>query len=349
MKRIAIAVAHFFHRYFLGFLLITYVFAYFFPSFGATIRTTSVGTFHGVDGSEIKVTISILLLALLLFNAGLGLKIRELKRLRHSAAMLVFGYMTNLILPFFLVLILGGLVTMWSETPERKGLIFGLSLLAALPIAGASAAWSEDAEGNMGLSLGLVLLSTLLSPITTPLILIGLSRILFPGHEPTLFTTALEGIGVFLILAVVIPSVVGIFANWLGRGRIYPKLKPYIKFTNFVNLLLLNYSNASVALPKLFTHLPWAFIALVCTLAGVLCILRFLSGWALGRITRAPQDERLSLLFGLGMNNNGSGLIFAAELFGGYLAVVLPVIVYTIVQQITAALIDRRVSRWETI
>ena len=52
-----------------------------------------------------------------------------------------------------------------------KRLVVGLALVASMPIAGSSTAWSQNANGNLALSLGLVLLSTLSSPVTTPLAL----------------------------------------------------------------------------------------------------------------------------------------------------------------------------------
>jgi BASS family bile acid:Na+ symporter len=40
-----------------------------------------------------------------------------------------------------------------------------------MPIAGASTAWAQNSNGNLALSLGLVLASTFLSPILTPVVL----------------------------------------------------------------------------------------------------------------------------------------------------------------------------------
>jgi BASS family bile acid:Na+ symporter len=44
-------------------------------------------------------------------------------------------------------------------------------LVASMPIAGSSTAWAQNAKGNLTVSLGLFLLSTTLSPVTTPLLL----------------------------------------------------------------------------------------------------------------------------------------------------------------------------------
>jgi predicted Na+-dependent transporter len=54
---------------------------------------------------------------------------------------------------------------------ETQNILVGLALVASMPIAGSSTAWSQHASGDLTISLGLVLLSTLTSPLTTPLIL----------------------------------------------------------------------------------------------------------------------------------------------------------------------------------
>ncbi len=57
---------------------------------------------------------------------------------------------------------------LWSEPIEAQHILVGLALVAAMPIAGGSTAWAQNANGNLALSLGLVLFSTILSPIITP-------------------------------------------------------------------------------------------------------------------------------------------------------------------------------------
>ena len=49
--------------------------------------------------------------------------------------------------------------------------LVALGLIAAMPIAGSATAWSQKSNGDLSLSLGLVLGSTLLSMWTTPLTL----------------------------------------------------------------------------------------------------------------------------------------------------------------------------------
>jgi hypothetical protein len=68
------------------------------------------------------------------------------------------------------VLILFQVLRYWHDAEEARVVIVGLVIVDAMPIAGSSVAWSQNSEGSVALSLELVVVSTLTSPVTTPLI-----------------------------------------------------------------------------------------------------------------------------------------------------------------------------------
>src|SRR2546430_1636219 len=78
---------------------------------------------------------------------------------------------------------------------------------------GSYADWAQQAEGSMSLSLGLVLLSTLLSPLTTPLALHALGRAADGNFAEPLNEVAASGAGLFLIVCVVLPSLLGVLTR----------------------------------------------------------------------------------------------------------------------------------------
>ncbi len=67
----------------------------------------------------------------------------------------------------------------------------------------------------------------------------------------------------------------------------------------------------------------------------------FGSGWYLAKLFKANRGQRLSLMFGLGMTNNGTGLVLAALTLANYPQVLFPIIVYNLVQHLAAGLVDR--------
>src|SRR3982750_1950723 len=81
------------HRRLLWLLLIAYAVATVLPGPGLRLREASWGSLH-LGGHDFKISILLLLLALLLFNAGLGMKLRY-----GTHKLLTVGLLANLLVP----------------------------------------------------------------------------------------------------------------------------------------------------------------------------------------------------------------------------------------------------------
>ena len=92
--------------------------------------------------------------------------------------MLADGLAANLFFPLLFIACLAGVLRLWADPGDITGLLVGLGVVAAMPVAGSATAWSKKADGDTALSLGLVLGSTLLGPLTTPAVLFGVSLLL---------------------------------------------------------------------------------------------------------------------------------------------------------------------------
>ena len=214
-----------------------------------------------------------------------------------------------------------------------------------MPIAGSSTAWAQNANGDMALGLGLVLISTFLSPLTTPVIF-GLVEQMATGE----FAQALgelkgSGTGTLLTVCVLLPSLQGMAARPVVEVERLARAKPVLKLATSVTLLLLNYSNASVSLPLAVAEPDWDFLAVTLAIVCGLCAVAFGAGWAVARLLRADAGQRASLMFGLGMNNNGTGLVLASLALAQYPRMLLPIIFYNVVQHLAAAVVHRLLSR----
>src|SRR5262249_29218734 len=132
---------------------------------------------------------------------------------------------------------------------ETQNILVGLALVAAMPVAGSSTAWSQNTNGNMSVSLLLVLATTFLSPLLTPLVLDTVGYLTTGDYSEDLHELAQGGTGMFLTICVIVPSASGIaFRSLLSKNHIVAA-KPYLKLINSAILLLLVYSNASISLP----------------------------------------------------------------------------------------------------
>ena len=95
MKEKIIILEKFISKNFLVFLVLSYILALLFPSFGQHIRNISVGKVFWFDGSTLSLTLPLLMLAFVLFNAGLGVKISEIKEIIKNPKLIILGLLAN--------------------------------------------------------------------------------------------------------------------------------------------------------------------------------------------------------------------------------------------------------------
>jgi BASS family bile acid:Na+ symporter len=328
------------HHHFLWLLVGAYSLAAWLPGPGEVIRK-----FQVVDaGQGLQVTLPMLLLGGLLFNGGLGAETRELAGVVKAPGPLLLGLVGNVLVPigFLFVLALG--LRLWPDWDEAQCLLVGLAIVAAMPVAGSSTAWSQNANGSAALSLGMVILSTVLSPLTTPLTLAVVEPL--TGGD---FAVALEelrdhGTGNFLFACVVVPSLGGMACRRLLGERVR-RVKPVIKMTNSVVLLVLCYANASSVLPQIAEQPDWDFLGLCLGAVLMLCVAAFAAGLMVAKLLRASDEQTRSLVFALGMSNNGTGIVLACSALATLPGAVLPVLIYNLAQHLVAGGVNRRLGR----
>jgi len=343
MRRLA-ALSHLVHDHFIWLLLGSYALAAVWPDLGLAIRNISFGEVT-VFREKTKFTLPVVMLAFLLLNAGLGVQARELKNLLRHPLALVAGLAANLLVPITYIFVVSQTMRLWHNPDEVQNILVGLALVASMPIAGSSTAWSQNANGNLALSLGLVLLSTFLSPVTTPVALHSVGWMAAGDYAEDLHELASGGAGGFLAVSVVVPSLLGVTVHAsTGEARV-SVVKPVLRLVNSIDLLLLNYSNASVSLPQTIADPDWDFLAVSLAIVVTLCFLAFAAGWLIARWLKTDLPQQVSLMFGLGMNNNGTGLVLASMALAGHPRVLLPIIFYNLVQHLLAGCVDWVLSR----
>src|SRR5262249_5145805 len=155
-----------------------------------------------------------------------------------------------LLIPIAFIVVVAQTMRLWHNPDETQNVLVGLALVASMPIAGSSTAWSQNANGNVALSLALVVFSTLFSPLTTPVALHSVGLFATGDYSEDLHKLASSGTGGFLILSVILPGLLGMAGRAVvGEARVASS-KSVLKLLNSINLLLLNYSNASLSLPQ---------------------------------------------------------------------------------------------------
>ena len=329
------SLSQFIHHHLLWFLIGAYTLSAIWPTAGLWIRHISFGDLQIVN-ETLHVSFLLLLLATLMFNAGLGVKSSHLRSLAKKTGVLSAGLTANLIIPMAYIYLVTLIMRLWYEPDEAQHILVGLALVAAMPIAGASTAWAQNSNGNLALSLGLVLASTLLSPVLTPVALYTFGEMVTEEYEQVIHTIAAYGSGAFLGLWIVLPSLLGLAVRFVVPEATLTAIMPFIKLINAVVLLLLNYSNGSVSLPQAVADRDYDFLAVTLAITAGLCITAFSAGYGLSRLFKVDDAERVSLMYGLGMNNNGTGLVLASLVLASYPQVMVPIIFYNIIQHLVA-------------
>lgn len=339
-----VRLRQFLHRWFLAFLVASYALAMFIPGPGLALRRVSVGTLH-LAGGHTQLSAPTLLLAWLLLNAALGIAFGTFVSALRRPRQWVIGLATNLVAPLLFTLACSQVLAGWSNLEELESLLVGLAVVSCMPIAGSSTAWAQKAGGNVALSLTLVLGSTLLSPLTTPMGFSLVSKVTRSIYAEDLHILAGAGTQLFLLIAVVVPAASGmLLGRLLGQHRVSCCL-PVTRCINLLLLLVLNYSNAAAALPHVLASPDWRFLGLIAVAVSLRSALGFVCGYAVGRLTRAKRDETTSLTFGLGMANDGSGLVLLTAYVTDLPDAVLAIVAFNLVQQLAAGIADRMASR----
>jgi bile acid:Na+ symporter, BASS family len=339
-----LVLSQFVHHHLLWFLIGAYAIAAAFPSPGLWIRQASFSDLW-IFQTKTYVSLLLLLLATLMFNAGLGVKTTHLHSLVRKLWVMAAGLAANLVIPIAYIFCVTLLMQLWHNPEESQHILVGLALVAAMPIAGASTAWAQNSNGNLALSLGLVLSSTLLSPIITPMTFYVFGEMATDEYETVLHHLADYGSGRFLGLWVVLPSLLGLGIRFaVPEARLTPVM-PYIKLINALVLLVLNYSNASVSLPQAVADRDWDFLAVTLGITTGLCVVTFASAYWLSCLFELDPAERVSLMYGLGMNNNGTGLVLASLALASFPRVMVPIIFYNLVQHLVAGTVHEVTGR----
>jgi BASS family bile acid:Na+ symporter len=310
--------SHFLHRHLLGLIIASYALAATCPALGLWLRQVRIGAV-ALGGGRLAISVPTLLLSFLLFHAGLRVRLERVREITCRPTVLLVGLVANLAVPVAYILTIMPAMSAWHNPTESGTLVLGLALVAAMPVAGSSTGWAQHSGGDMTLSLGLVLASTLLSPLTTP------------AAFRLLGAAAPEGVALELhrLAGILVSSIV-------GHSRLR-EFDGWLKPAGPVVLLALCYSNASACLPQVFGTPDWDFLAVTIGFVVGLCALTFVSGHLLGRLLGAEPDAQAALMFGMGMNNNGTGLVLASAALASQPLVLLPIIIYNLAQHMAAS------------
>lgn len=211
----------------------------------------------------------------------------------------------------------------------------GFILSVAVPTGVTSFIWITICKGNIPLGLSIILIDTILSPITIPLL-----AFIVAGKRVPIDTISIM---LDLLLMIVLPSIAGMLANEWTKGKIIKSwgktLAPFQKISVFLIVMI----NSSVIAPYL-KNITWGtfgiiLVVLVIALSGyTFCLV-------IGHFIWRRMDLITTFVFTGGMRNIAVGVVIASTYFPA--KVVLPVVFGMLFQQVLASQFSRVLEKYQ--
>lgn len=323
-------------QHFVWLLLGAYAIAVAFPAAGHGIRETVVAESAALG---LKLTLPLLLLGVLFVNIGIDLAGRQTQS-NVSVGSIGFVVAAGWIIPLLVLLLSRTLI---GPMLPRLGqeLFLGMVLVAAMPIANSSSAWAHNRGADVGHSVFSLIWSTLLAPFASVLFVswLWLDGAVGDGLRETISVQLFAG----LLGGVVIPIALGAALAKLWPGCTRPAVRDASKLVNMLLLLLLNYSNAALALPQAFSERQFGSLLLALACVAMMCGLVLLSARLIGAWRRWPRALATSAALSMSMKNTGTALVLAGTVLAPGSMAILVIVAYTLVQHVLVSVAVRPV------
>ncbi|SHI56481.1 sodium-dependent transporter [Streptomyces sp. 3214.6] len=300
---------------------------------------------HAVPAAHLTLHTAPLLLSLVLFSAGLQVPVRALGRLLRRPKALLAGLVLHLAIPLAVVPFVAFLLRRTPDTDGGSGLLTAMILVVAMPVAAGATVWTDKGDGDQPTMVGLVLASTLLSPLTTPLLLETLAPLLSGGYAHTLAVTGRSAERGFALTAVVLPCATGLLGALVLPTRWLGPLVRTVAPSAMAGSLVMTYVNAGGALGSVLTRPRPLLIAAALAVAALVCLLSFTLGRVAARALRLEAGVASSLTLACGMNNSTATAVLLTASLPGKPHLLLPVLAYGLLQKTAASRVVTRHGR----
>ena len=268
---------------------------------------------------EIAKTIAPVCLAIIMFGLGLGLTVSDFKRLLKIPRDFIVGFFGQVILLPIVAFIL---IQIISLPPE---IALGTMIIAAAPGGVMSNILTKFANGDVALSISLTAVTSLLSIVSVPFIVINSAN--FFGVTITA-DISMTGIALKMALVVTVPVVIGMIIRGLAENFISSKINIINKITGWLFIILF----AAIWIEEkdnIFDYLAQAGLAVLILNISMMIIAFFI---AKKFVSGVAQQKCIALECGL---QNGTLAVFVATLIFDDIAYVVPTAAYALTMYIT--------------
>lgn len=267
------------------------------------------------------------LFAFMTFSSSLSMKLNDIKVFtKYHKTILISIAFLHILMPIWAY-------TLSTIIFDDHLLTIGYVLSVAVPTGVTSVIWVNICKGHIPLSLSIVLIDTLLSPIIMPYLLH-----IIVGESISIDTASII---IDLLWMIVLPSIAGIALNELSKGSIQNTIGKYLGPLSKISLFGVIMINSSAIAPYL-KDINWELIGVI-FLVLILSISGYIFAMLLGRFIWKDTSILTTFVFIGGMRNIAVGVIVATTYFPAKVA--MPVVFGMLFQQVLASLFSKVIQK----
>jgi BASS family bile acid:Na+ symporter len=268
---------------------------------------------------EIVTKIAPICLALIMLGLGLGLSLKDFTRILRTPKDFFVGFFSQLVILPIVALC----VALILDLPTS--IAIGLMIIAAAPGGVTSNVLTKFANGDVALSISLTAVTSLLSIISVPFIVINSAN--FFGVSITA-DISMTGIAMKMALVVTVPVIIGMIIRGLAENFISSKINIINKITGWLFIIVF----AAIWIEEkdnIFNYLAQAGLAVL-----ILNIVMMMLGFFIAKkfVSGVAQQKCIALECGL---QNGTLAVFVATLIFDDISYVVPTAAYALTMYIT--------------
>lgn len=268
------------------------------------------------------------LFAFMTFTGALNSNFRQLFDVaRHPLPLIISLLVVHIVIPLVALFVSNLCFKVYPDV------VTGTVLEFVVPSAVASVMWCTITGGNIALTLSILIIDTLIAPLTVPLSL----QLLVGSHAQV----NVMGMMRDLTWMVTVPALVTMLLNQFSKDRVGKKLSPVMAPYGKMALIIIITIN-STQIAQFILHMNFIQMEVIIIIL-LLAFLGYLIGWLIALLMHQDVGSAASMTFACGMRNISAGAVISAAYFPA--GVMFPVMTGTLFQQILAAFFSRKLIK----
>ena len=271
-----------------------------------------------IDPVSNKFTSQSIIIGIIMFSMGLTLTTDDFQILAKRPFDIAIGAIAQYLIMPFLALTLTKLL----QLPD--GIALGLILVGCCPGETASNVMTFIARGDVSLSVGMTICSTLLAPIVTPLLVYGLAG--------TWVDVSVSAMIVSVVKVILIPVLLGLLIHRL-LGDKMTKISPFVPLISVVAIVFIIAGIIANNIAKIVScGLLVLCVVMIHNLVGILF------GLLASKLFNIDYDKATAIAIEVGMQNSGLAVTLATAHFAMHPLATLPGAIFSVWHNISGSI-----------